>query len=151
MDQPNQQEPAPGSPPKQYEFTSRQNAVIGPLARDMRWVAVPLELVGFLYGIALVLTAVKAFREPQLFLEAALIGLAMLFYLALGVWTGRAANSFQGIVATQGRDIAHLMDALDSLRKLYGLLSIIVKVYVAFAVVAVLVGVISVLVMAFRG
>jgi hypothetical protein len=150
MDTPMRQEPSPGSPSDQYEFTSRQNAVIGPLSRDMVWVAVPLVLVGVLYGIALIVTVVKAFRDPHLFLEAALIGLAMLFYLALGVWTSRAARSFKQIVTTQGRDVTHLMDALDNLRKMYGLLSIIVKLYVLLAVVAVVVGLVVAFITAFK-
>jgi hypothetical protein len=150
MDTPIRPEPSPGSPPEQYEFTSRQNAVIGPLARDMVWVAVPLQLVGVLYGIGLVVAVVKAVRDPHLFLEAALIGLGMLFYLALGIWTSRAARSFQHIVSTQGQDVTHLMDALDNLRKLYGLLSILVKVYVAIVLVAVVVGLIVALFTAFR-
>jgi hypothetical protein len=150
MDKPMQQEPSPGSPPEQYEFTSRQNAVIGPLARDMRWIAVPLQVVGVLYGIALILAVVKAVQEPHLFGEAALIALAMLFYLTLGAWTSRAARSFERIVTTQGQDISHLMDALDNLRKLYALLSLFVKIYVVFALVAVVLGVIAALFMAFK-
>lgn len=78
-------------------------------------------------GEGLVVTVVKAFREPHLFLEAALIGLAMPFYRALGVWTGRAARSFKRIVLTQGQDVSHLMDALDNLRKFYALLSLLAK------------------------
>ena len=150
MDTPSRQEPSPGSPPDQYEFTSRQNTVIGSLSRDMVWVGVPLQVVGILYAIALIVAVVKAFRDPNLFVEAALIGLAMLFYLALGVWTSRAARSFKRIVTTHGQDVTHLMDALDNLRKLYALLSFIVKIYVLLVVVAVVLGLVGALVMAFK-
>jgi hypothetical protein len=63
MDPPIRAEPTTGS--DQYEFTSQQNAVVGPLSRDMLWVAMPLQLVGALYGIALIVTAIKAFRDPH--------------------------------------------------------------------------------------
>jgi hypothetical protein len=151
MDTPIRAETTPSSSPVQYEFTSRQNAVIGPLAHDMLWVALPLQLVGVLYGVALIAAVIKAFREPHVFMEAALIGLAMLFYLALGVWTSRAARSFKDVVATQGNDVGHLMDGLDNLRKLYGLLSIIVKFYVLVVVVAVVVGLVAALAGWFKG
>jgi hypothetical protein len=42
------------------------------------------------------------------------------------------------------------MDALDNLRKMYGLLSLVVKVYVAVVLVAVVGGLIAALVAAFR-
>jgi|SRR6516225_1685837 hypothetical protein len=138
-----------GSPPAQYEFTSRQNAVIGPLARDMVWVAVPLTVVGALYGIGLVVSVLRSFRDPHFLFQAALIGLAMLFYLALGIWTSRSARAFQQIVSTQGQDINHLMDALDNLRKMYGLLGLIIKVYVVIVGLAVVIGLIAALIAAF--
>ncbi|HXG10779.1 MAG TPA: hypothetical protein VNK04_13560 [Gemmataceae bacterium] len=150
METPIRQEPSAGSPSEQYEFTSGQNAVIRPLVRDMVWVAVPLQLMGVLYGIASVLAVLQAFRDPQHFWRAALIGLAMLFYLALGVWTGRAARAFKRIVATQGQDITHLMKALDNLRKLYALVSLFVKVYVVFVVVVVVAALLAALITAFR-
>jgi hypothetical protein len=151
MDTPNPQDKSPSSPPEQYEFTTRQNAVIGPLAKDMVWVAIPLEIVGILYGIGMIVSVIRAFRDPHFIIQAVLIGLAMLFYLALGIWTTRSARAFKQIVSTQGQDINHLMDALDNLRRMYGLLSLIVKIYVAVAVVAVVVGLIALVVSAFKG
>ncbi len=71
MDTPIRSENSPGSPadptsppPGEYEFTSRQNAVIAPLAHDMVWVAVPLQLVGILYAIGLIVSVIRAFRDP---------------------------------------------------------------------------------------
>lgn len=48
-------------------------------------------------------------------------GVIGLFYLLLGSWTRSAAASFQRIVSTQGRDISHLMSALDALHSMYAL------------------------------
>jgi hypothetical protein len=122
--------------------------VIAALARDMVWVAVPLLLVGVLYGVALLVSVVRSFQDPHLLLQAALLGLATLFYLALGNWTTRSAQAFGQIVSTRGNDIAHLMEALENLQKTYRLLSLIVKVYVVLTAVAVAIGLIATLVAA---
>jgi hypothetical protein len=151
METPTRPENSAGSPPAQFEFTGRQNAVIGPLARDMVWVAAPLLVVGILYAIGLVLSIVRSFQDPQYLFQAALIGLAMAFYLALGTWTRRSAQSFQQIVSTQGQDINHLMDALENLGKMYGLLSLLVKVYVVVVGIAVVLGLITAVISGFRG
>src|SRR5262245_31364314 len=90
------------------EFDARQNAVIKPLARDMTWVAAPLLLVGVLYGVGMVACLIQAFRDRHFILEAVLIGSAMLFFLALGTWTSKAARAFSDIVTTRGQDMRHL-------------------------------------------
>jgi hypothetical protein len=133
-----------------FEFTDAQNAVIAALARDMVWVATPLVIVALLYGLGLLVSAVRSFRDPHVLAQAALVGLAMLFYLALGIWTNRSARAFNLIVRTRGRDIDHLMNALDNLRKMYGLLSLVVKLYVVLVAVAVAISLIAALVAAFK-
>ena len=50
------------------------------------------------------------------------IGVVGLFYLLMGVWTRSAGTSFQKIVTTQGSDITHLMNGLQSLHSMYSLL-----------------------------
>lgn len=149
MDAPKPQDSAP-SPVGQFEFTGPQNAIIEQLSSDMRWVALPIQLIGILYGVALVMAVIKAFQAPRFLLEAVLIGLAMLFFLAVGFWTSRASSSFQQIVSTKERDITHLMAALDDLRKQYKLLSAIVKVYVALIVVWLILNLITLIVVAVK-
>jgi hypothetical protein len=134
----------------EYEFTDRQNEVLRSLSRDMLWVGVPLVLVGILYGVGLLVSVIRSFQDPHFLLQAALVGLAMLFYLALGTWTNRSARAFKEIVLTRGRDIDHLMDALDNLRKMYGLLSLIIKIYVVIVAVAVVFGLIAALATLFK-
>src|SRR5262245_11005893 len=125
---------------RKWEFTTEQNAIIASLARDMLWVGVPLFLVGILYGVGLIVSVVRSFHDPHFLFQAALVGLAMLFYVALGTWTSKSAQAFAEIVSTRGRDIDHLMHALDNLRKMYGLVSLLVKVYVALVLVSVVIG-----------
>ncbi len=129
--------PAGGAagPPAQFEFDDRQDRVIAGLTRDMRWVAVSLMVIGVIYGLSWFAAVARALARPEGFVGAALLGLATLFYLALGVWTRRAADAFGRIPRTAGRDIDHLMAALENLRKGYALLSLLVKIYVVVIVI----------------
>jgi hypothetical protein len=136
--------------PAQYEFDSQQDRILAGLSQDMRWVAVPLMFVGVMYGIACAAGIVRAFSHPEALLGAIFIGLAMLFYLALGTWTQRAAVSFYQITRTQGRDVTHLMGALENLRKMYALLSLIVKIYVAVVLITLVAAVIMMIAGAFK-
>jgi hypothetical protein len=110
----------------------------------------PLLLVGILYGLGVLVAVVRSFQDPHYLFQAAIIGLAMLFFLVLGSWTSRSAQAFGQIVATRGRDINHLMDALNNLRKMYGLLSLVVKVYVVLVGIAVIGSLIAALIAAFK-
>jgi hypothetical protein len=135
-------EPDRPQPPAQYEFNSQQNQVIGDLANSMLWVAVPFMALGILYIIATVLLLIQMLRDPAIGLVAVYVGLVALLLLVLGRWTRQAAGEFQQVVATTGRDISHLMNALDNLRKFYSLLSVFVKIYVIFVVIALIASVI---------
>jgi hypothetical protein len=131
-------QPAPPDRPA-YEFTPEQNTLIGQLAAAMHWVSAPLLFVGFLYAAAGVLAVVQAFSRPHAAFTALYTALAAAFFLVLGNWTKKSAMAFQDIVTTTGRDVRHLMEALDNLRKTYTLLSLLVKLYLVlllFAVVA---------------
>jgi hypothetical protein len=119
----------------QHEFTSQQNQVIENLSSAMQWIAAPLIVIAVLYAIAAVTGIVQAFQRPQMLVSVAFIILATLFYLALGIWTRRAADAFRRITTTSDQDIAHLMEALDNLRKKYSLLSVIVKLYLVLVAV----------------
>jgi hypothetical protein len=103
----------------QYEFDSKQNAIIEHLSRAMVWIGTPLLLLGILYGLGGVVSIVQAIIQQKA--EFAFGGvwslLGALFFCALGIWTRNAAHSFHRIVSTTGRDIDNLMDALSNLGK----------------------------------
>ena len=136
--------------PPQYEFDSKQNDVIERLACSMQWIAAPLQLVGILFALGGIVSLVQAFREPSAALGAVYAFLGGLFFLALGNWTRSAARSFHRIVKTTGREIDQLMDGLDNLRKMYSLLSVIVKIYVALLVLALVIALIVAILAAVR-
>jgi hypothetical protein len=97
----------------QYEFTPGENKVIGQLAMKMHFVGLFLLAMGMLViGIGVLEFHSGAFISAGPILSGSLT-------CVVGLWTQRASTSFSYVVRTQGRDISHLMDALDDLRKLY--------------------------------
>lgn len=116
-----------------YEFNNTQNQLIRQLAQKMRFVGYILIALGVLVIIA----GIVNFR---------LGGFATIIQgivqLIIGIWTVKAATSFQLIVKTQGNDIENLMTALGELRKLYALqywIFIIALVLVVVGIVATLI------------
>ena len=67
-------------------------------------------------GLLLILSGVLSFRTGGF--SSIIQGIVQLL---IGIWTTKAASSFQLIVKTQGSDIENLMTALGELRKLYTL------------------------------
>src|SRR5262249_44215923 len=104
-------------PPAQVpedEFAADQNSLISDLAKKMHLVGVMMLIFG-IFGA--VIGAITLFT-PKGGLGALIQGVIVAF---LGNWTVQASDSFARIVRTQGHDMHHLMDALASLRKYYGL------------------------------
>lgn len=107
----------------QYEFSPAQNVLIGSLASKMRFVG----LFGLAIGILVLLPGIFRF-DP--------IAIAVgVFYLLVALWTRSAGGSFRDVVDTQGADVSHLMNALESLRKLYTLTFWLAIVAIALLVV----------------
>jgi hypothetical protein len=113
----------------QYEFNHDQSRIIVDLASGLRIVGLLLFLFGALTAAALI---------PQLFGHgwdrrfagpALVMGAAALIYLSLGWWFQKSASSFGAVAGTQGRDIDHLMDALNELRKSFSLVRTLIMVY----------------------
>ncbi len=114
---------------QQYEFSSSQNELIKQLAEKMRFVAYFLIGVGVLIAISGLFTLLRG-------------GIGNIIngvvQIILGVWTNKAASSFQLMVDTQGNDIENLMGALGELRKLYTLqywLLILTLIFMALGLV----------------
>ncbi len=98
-----------------YEFNASQNETIRLLAGKMK-------ILGWVYIIQSILTALfGVFALIALPLAGIMYMVITAVVLFTGIWTKSAASSFEMIIFTKGSDINHLMDALDSLRKLYNL------------------------------
>jgi hypothetical protein len=140
--------PTPVTPPE-YEFNIHQADLIGGLSYRMAGVGFVFMLLGILqiaYGISMYMAP----RDPAAVMRAAeklgvpveklqeqlqeqmrpaavlastlTVCIVGLFYFLIGSWTRQAARSFSGIVHTRGQDVTRLMEALRSLRKVYGLI-----------------------------
>lgn len=116
-----------------YEFNNTQNQLIRQLAQKMRFVGYILIALGVLVIVA----GIVNFR-----LGGFATIIQGIIQLIIGIWTAKAATSFQLIVKTQGNDIENLMTALGELRKLYALqywIFIIALVLVVVGIVAALI------------
>ena len=106
----------------QYEFTDEQNKTISQLANGMGSVSLLMKLLGLAFLVFFGLTLYTAIQAQQNYAPAAGLGAATLLCLSIGFWTGGAAHSFRRIVETKNEDVWHLMNALEGLRNMYGLL-----------------------------
>jgi len=122
----------------QYEFDPGQNALIGVLAKKMLWVA--YFSIGA--GLLLVVAGVVSIADGGM---TALIQAP--FFVIIGIWTKRAAVSFQRVVTTEGSDVTNLMAALGELKKLYTLQYWLILLVIALIAFAVVVGTIAALAM----
>ena len=99
-----------------------------------------MRFVGYILIVLGVLAIVAAIVNFRLGGFATII--QGIIQLILGIWTAKAATSFQLIVKTQGNDIENLMTALNELKKLYALqywIFIIAIVLVVIVIVAALI------------
>jgi hypothetical protein len=118
---------------QQYEFSSSQNELITQLADKMRFVSYFFMVMGVLNAIAGVIGLFTASIGSGI--GDIITGVVLTI---IGIWTQKAASSFQLIVNTQGNDIENLMGALGELRKLYTLqywLLIVALIFTAIALV----------------
>jgi hypothetical protein len=128
---------APDIPPikpyksAQYEFNDEQNREFSALADAMRVTAGLLQLAGLAFVVLAALTVAHALNAGGsnsigAFGPAIGLGAAALLCLCIGFWTGGAATSFRKIAETKNEDVWHLMNAVGSLRAMYGLLRTII-------------------------
>lgn len=137
--------PAPDLPPikeyqsSQYEFNDEQNREFSSLADAMRVTAGLLQLAGLAFVVLAALTTVHAVNAGSGNLgsygPAVGLGAAALVCLCVGFWTGGAATSFRKIAETKNEDVWHLMNAVGSLRAMYGLLRTIILGSLVLAVI----------------
>jgi len=109
----------------QYEFRPEQKQAIAGLAWYMRIVGGALVIFG---GFQLVVGLTVTRQENASLILQGILG------LAIGGLTAHAAAAFQRIVDTRGRDIDHLMGALDRLTFIYAIQVLLLGVALVAAV-----------------
>jgi hypothetical protein len=124
----------------QYEFNDEQNREFSALADAMRVTAGLMQLAGLAFVVLAALTVAHAISAGSATVgnygPAIGLGAAALLCLCIGFWTGGAATSFRKIAETKNEDVWHLMNAVGSLRAMYGLLRTIILGGLVLAVVA---------------
>lgn len=134
--------PAPDLPPMkefksaQYEFNDEQNREFSALADAMRVSAGLMQLAGLAFVVLATLTVAHAINANTGGYGPAIgLGAAALLCLCVGFWTGGAATSFRKIAETKNEDVWYLMNAVGSLRSMYGLLRTIILGTLVLAVI----------------
>lgn len=118
--------PLPEFRSEQYEFTDEHNRTISSLAEAMGVVATLMKILGFAFLLFFGLLVYQAIQTRTGYGPVVGLGSATLICLAIGFWTSGSAHSFRRITESKNRDVWHLMNALESLRNMYGLLRTII-------------------------
>jgi len=133
-------------PEPQYEFTGQQSDEIRGLSYRMSGVGFVFLLLGMLQiasGISILINGrspektiamlAEKYKIPLNELDPATVNrttvtvaaiaafLVGFVHFLIGLWTRQAAFSFAAVANTRGQDITRMMEALASLKKMYGL------------------------------
>jgi hypothetical protein len=113
----------------QYEFGEAENATLGNLGSKMSFVGLFMLGIGlFFFGTGLV----HWVQSQEL--EVGMLFLALLF-IVVGIPTHRAGREFRLVADTQGKDISHLMGAIENLLGLYRLFYYLFFISLVFAII----------------
>lgn len=107
-------------PPIEYEFGQKQNELVGALAGRMSFVGTMMIVFGVLLDV-LGLISIFVLHIQETGAGALWNIIAGASLLAVGFWTRGAAERFQRIVDTEGKDVSNLMIALEELFRIYSL------------------------------
>ncbi len=130
-----------------HEFTQEQNESISKLASRMSFVGIFLILTGILYWALFVGIILVGLPNDQLNLKLDYV-IGGTVSLLLGYWTKKSSSCFRLVTETEGSDMDHLMQAIVSLRKFFGLWLLCIVVTLFFTVIGGLIalGIISALI-----
>ena len=123
---------------KNYEFDSSQNETILTLAKSLQFVGTTSLVFGLVFAIGCV-SAIFQTNWSAVITQ----GMFVVFTFAMGGLMIKAGKKFQAIVKTSGDDISHLMVALDNLRQVYSILSVIIILCVLLSLIALALSMIS--------
>ncbi|HEX8201867.1 MAG TPA: hypothetical protein VF590_15430 [Isosphaeraceae bacterium] len=105
--------------PAQFEFGAAENRVFEDLAAKLRFVGVTTTLIGGLIGLyglfGLLATLHRGVAAAPLLV---VLGAGLLIGV-IGLWTRRAGVEFRLVAETTGKDITHVMGALENIHRLY--------------------------------
>ncbi len=126
----------------QHEFSDENNRTISGLAVAMRSFATLMYVLALVFLAFCALSAAAAYTNMEKTKNwhtwgfPIILGAVTLLAVMFGFWTGSASKSFRKIVETRNQDVWHLMNALGSLRKMYGTM----RMMIIFAVILAVIG-----------
>jgi hypothetical protein len=126
----------PSSPPPEYEFSDAHKESFRALAASVSFVGVCTMLFGAMSAVFGLVAVYAGFAANGLALVA---GAAVCLLTAW--WTVSAGRALSSLVATRGRDIGRLMEAVGQLRRLFGFARVVI-ILMTFGVVAVAAGIV---------
>jgi hypothetical protein len=118
-------------PPGEFEFSEQHKEAMAALAASMSFVGVCVMLLGFMSATF----ALGAAYGGYVAIAGGLLAGGSVC-LPLGWWATSAGRSLSALVRTRGRDVAHLMDAVTQLRRLFAFARVFIIVYALAAAVA---------------
>jgi hypothetical protein len=123
-DAPRPKEPSPAP----YEFSDAHKESFRVLATSMSFVGVCAFLFGLLAGVFVLAELYEGFVPNAI---GTAVGAA--YYVVTAFWMLSAGRSLSAMLRTRGRDVEYLMDAVTQLRRLFGLVRVVIIVF-AFVV-----------------
>jgi hypothetical protein len=124
------------SVPSQHEFDPQQTEVIGKLGAAMRFIGGVTMGLGILEAVGAALAIVETIQGTNSWGEVIVVIMAAVFLMTMGGLTLGAGRAFKNVATTTGRDISHLMQALDNLRQMFSILSVLVLLWMVLAAIA---------------
>lgn len=124
----------------QHEFTDEHNRTFSGLSDSMRAFANLMKILGAVFGLLTVVVLIYALiargkpadgatEGPVLISPwgvAVMLAPFALLFLTFGFWAGGSAAAFRKIAETKNEDVWNLMNALNSLGKMFALLRFLV-------------------------
>lgn len=132
-------ESAPPSKPPEYEFTTAQNKVFSDLAENLSFAGWFVIVVIVVFHAVLVgrwiINGIPPYEKFRL--SYVVWPLLLVFCSAQFI---RTAKAFRKVVDTQGSDVSHLMTGLENLNTAFTWLTIVPRIWILFAFIALIIG-----------
>ena len=116
---------------RNYEFDDAQNEIILALGKSLNFVGATAYVAACIFLIGAV---GAAFRMQWSDLIGC--GMYLIFFFATGNLMMKSGRAFEEITATSGTDIKYLMEALDNLRQVFAILSVIIILVALMTIVS---------------
>lgn len=120
----------------QFEFTDEHNRTFSGLSDAMKSFANLMMILGLVFGVLLLISGIMAYTGKGNWGLPIGFGAVTLLALAFGFWTGNSSKSFQKVAQSKNEDVWNLMNALGSLKSMFGFMRLMTIATIVLLVVA---------------